>query len=58
MNEKAMSDAKRRLAKKMAGARHEGAEASATEREETRMENKGWTEERSERRAHKLARMR
>lgn len=53
-----MKDAKRRLAKKMAGARHEGAEASATEREETRMENKGWSEERSERRAHRLAKRR
>ena len=53
-----MASAKRKLAAKMADARHEGGEASATEREETRMENKGWTEKRSERRAHKLAKLR
>lgn len=51
-----MKDAKRKLAKRMA--RHESGESAATEREETRMENKGWSEARSERRAHKLAKMR
>lgn len=51
-------NAKKKLAKKMANDRHEGGESSATEREETRMENKGWSEARSERRAHKLAKMR
>ncbi len=45
---------KQRLAKKKANARHEKRESSYTEREETRMENKGWSEERSERRAHRL----
>lgn len=53
-----MKDAKRKLAKKMANNRHEGAESSYTERAETRMENKGWSEERSERRAHRLAKRR
>jgi hypothetical protein len=53
-----MKDAKRKLAKRMANSRHEGGESAYTEREETRMENKGWSEARSERRAHKLAKMR
>lgn len=51
-----IEQARRKLAKKMA--RHETGESSYTEREETRMENKGWTEERSERRAHRLAKRR
>lgn len=51
-----MKDAKRKLAKKMS--RHEEGESSYTEREETRMENKGWSEERSERRAHRLSKKR
>lgn len=51
-----MNDAKRKLAKKMA--RHEAGESAYTEREETRMENKGWSEERSERRAHRLSKRR
>jgi hypothetical protein len=45
---------KQRLAKKKANARHEERESSYVEREETRMESKGWSEERSERRAHRL----
>ena len=45
--------AKKKLAKKMAD-KHENRESAYTEREETRMENKGWSEERSERRAHGL----
>lgn len=53
-----IEQARRKLAKKMANNRHEAGESPYTEREETRMENKGWSEGRSERRAHKLARMR
>ena len=45
---------KQRLAKKKANARHEERESSYVEREETRKENQGWSEERSERRAHRL----
>jgi hypothetical protein len=41
------------LAKKKA-AKHENRESAYVEREETRMENKGWSEKRSERRAHRL----
>lgn len=41
------------LAKKKA-TRHENKESAYVEREETRMENKGWSEKRSERRAHRL----
>ena len=49
-----MASAKRRLATKMANARHEERESAYVEREETRKENEGWSEERSERRAHRL----
>lgn len=41
------------LARKKAQ-KHENEESSRVEREETRMENRGWSEERSERRAHRL----
>jgi hypothetical protein len=41
------------LAKKKAE-KHEKKESSYMEREETRMENRGWSEARSERRAHRL----
>jgi hypothetical protein len=41
------------LAKKKAQ-KHENKESSYVEREETRMENRGWSEKRSERRAHRL----
>lgn len=34
--------------------RHENEESEYTEREETRKENEGWSEERAERRAHRL----
>jgi len=44
-----------KMAKKKAYDRHEEGESEYTEREETRMENKGWSEERSERRAHRLS---
>lgn len=43
-----------RLAKKKAMAKHEEKESSYVEREETRKEDEGWSEERSERRAHRL----
>jgi len=46
-------NAKKSLAKKKAD-RHENKESSYREREETRMENRGWSEKRSERRAHRL----
>ena len=48
-----MDSAAKKLAKKKA-IKHEGKESEYTEREETRMEKKGWSEERSERRAHAL----
>lgn len=48
-----MDSAAKKLAKKKA-MKHEGKESEYTEREETRMEKKGWSEERSERRAHAL----
>ena len=43
-----------RLAKKKADQKHENAESKYVEGEETRMENKGWSMKRSERRAHRL----
>jgi hypothetical protein len=45
------------LAKKKA-AKHENAEKPYIEGQETRMENKGWSEKRSEKRAHGLRTMR
>jgi len=47
---------KQKLAKKKA-ARHENSETPYIEGQETRMENKGWSEERSEKRAHRLKKM-
>lgn len=49
-----MNAAARALAKKKAEKAHEDAEAKYVEGEETRMENKGWSMARSERRAHRL----
>lgn len=45
---------KQRLAKKKADAMHEKGESSYIEGEETRKEKAGWSEMRSERRAHRL----
>jgi hypothetical protein len=52
-----MMKPKEALAKKKAE-KHEKGEKPYVEAEETRMENKGWSEKRSERRAHGLRKMR